>query len=73
MDTGLVAGIPAFYIEKLEFKNTDGEELAVIELFEPVNENPVLSFDFKGENLSANILMSGTDNNGNKLKAEFVQ
>lgn len=73
MDTGLVAGIPAFYIEKLEFKNTDGEALAVIELFEPINENPVLSFDFKGENLSANILMSGTDNNGNKFKAEFVK
>ena len=73
MDTGLVTGIPDFYIEELEFTNADGEELAHIELYEPINENPVLSLDFLGDNLASTILMEGEDNNGNEFEAEFVK
>lgn len=73
MDTGLVAGIPAFYIERLSFFNDQSEPLAMIELFEPVNENPVLSFDFNDDSLSSNIFMTGGDNNGNEFEAEFSQ
>ena len=73
MDTGLVDGIPAFYIEELEFVSSNGDELANIELYEPINENPVLSFDFMGDNLASRILMRGEDNNGNEFEAEFVK
>jgi len=73
MDTGLVTGIPDFYIEELKFTNADGEDLAHIELYEPINENPVLSFDFMGNNLASTIMMVGEDNNGNEFEAEFLK
>ncbi len=71
MDTGLVSGIPAFFIEELSFMTEEGELLAKIELFEPINENPVLTFDFKATNPTSTILMVGSDNNGNEFSAEF--
>lgn len=71
MDTGLVPGIPAFYIEELEFETEAGEELASIKLYEPINENPVLTFDFTPDNKKSTILMSGADNNGNEFEARF--
>jgi len=71
MDTGLVSGIPAFYIEKLNFMTEQGEYLAKIELFEPINENPVLTLDFNNEISNMPILMTGADNNGNEFSAEF--
>lgn len=73
MDTGLVPGIPAFYIEHLNFKNNAGDVLAHIELFEPINENPVLSFDFDNSNMLSSIYLTGSDNNGNEFEAEFTQ
>ena len=71
MDTGLVSGIPAFFIEELSFMNEHGDLLARIELFEPINENPVLTFDFKTKGSRSDILMVGLDNNGNEFSAEF--
>jgi len=71
MDTGLVSGIPAFYIEELSFMTEDGELLAKIELFEPINENPVLTFDFNANSPTSTILLIGSDNNGNEFSAEF--
>lgn len=72
MDTGLVPGIPAFFIENLDFVDSDNKELATIELYEPINENPVLSLDFNTKP-SSRIFMTGSDNNGNEFEAEFVQ
>ncbi len=71
MDTGLVPGIPAFFIEHLNFRNEVGDVLAHIELFEPINENPVLTFNFKNKKPSSLIYMTGSDNNGNEFEAEF--
>ena len=73
MDTGLVDGIPAFFIEELTFKNAINEQLAIIELYEPINENPALSFNFKGQDLNSTVYMTGSDNNGNLFNAEFVK
>jgi len=73
MDTGLVTGIPDFYIEELKFSNEAGEGLARIELYEPINENPVLTLELKGDNLASPIYMTGADNNGNEFEAEFIQ
>ncbi len=70
MDTGLVAGIPAFYLEWLELRDAEGELLTRIALYEPIAENPLLSFDLPQlEQLS----LQGRDNNGNPIQATVTQ
>ncbi|MBL8341458.1 MAG: quinoprotein dehydrogenase-associated SoxYZ-like carrier [Rubrivivax sp.] len=68
MDTGLVAGIPAFYLNRLSLRDGDDRELARLQGFEPLAENPVFSFDFavppKG-----GVHIVGTDNNGNRIRS----
>jgi sulfur-oxidizing protein SoxY len=66
MDTGLVGGVPAFFVNKLSVRDADGRELARLQTFEPVAENPVFSFDFATAP-RAPLSISGTDNNGNKI------
>lgn len=70
MDTGLVNGIPAFYLNRLQVSSSQGEPLLRLELFEPVSENPVLSFDFP-QAVTGALVLSGTDNNGNRLAARI--
>ena len=66
MDTGLVGGIPAFYVNRLSLRDAGGRELMRLNAFEPVSENPVFSFDFSG--LPPGVLqLVGTDNNGNRI------
>lgn len=69
MDTGLVEGIPAFYIQELVLQDSAGQPLAKIYPFEPISENPLFSFDFytppKGE-----MKLVGHDNNGNEINAQ---
>jgi len=48
MDTGLAAGIPAFYLDTITVHDTASAELATLHLFEPVAENPVFSLDLYG-------------------------
>jgi sulfur-oxidizing protein SoxY len=70
MDTGLAAGIPRFHIENMTLRNKEGKELAKIELFEPISENPMLSLavdDYEQLNVD------GRDNNGNLFKAVMKQ
>lgn len=66
MDTGLVSGVPAFFVNKLSVRDADGHELARLQTFEPVSENPVLSFDFASAP-RAPLSIAGSDNNGNKI------
>lgn len=66
MDTGLVGGVPAFFVNKLTVRDADGHELARLQTFEPVSENPVFSFDFATAP-RVPLSIAGTDNNGNKI------
>lgn len=66
MDTGLVAGIPAFFINRLSVRDGQGRELARLLAFEPVSENPVFSFDF-AQPPTGGVAVVGTDNNGNRI------
>jgi sulfur-oxidizing protein SoxY len=66
MDTGLVGGIPAFFVSKLSVRDADNKELARLSTFEPVSENPVFSFDFATPPRGP-LTISGTDNNGNRI------
>ena len=70
MDTGLVGGVPAFYVTRLSVRDATGRELLRIHTFEPVSENPVFSFDFAGRQTGA-LTVVGSDNNGNRIAAEL--
>ncbi|WP_342130963.1 quinoprotein dehydrogenase-associated SoxYZ-like carrier [Hydrogenophaga sp. OTU3427] len=71
MDTGLVAGIPAFYIEQLQLTDAQQRPLWRLALHEPVSENPLLTFEL-GERPQAPLRLSGRDNNGNLIVAEVA-
>jgi sulfur-oxidizing protein SoxY len=69
MDTGLVDGIPAFYLEELEFRDAGGRRLARLQLFEPVSENPVITLDLPAVE---SVSIDGRDNNGNPVVARVL-
>ncbi len=69
MDTGLVSGIPAFYIERLEVRHNSGDLLTRLFLYEPVSENPVITLDLPKLN---SVTVAGQDNNGNPVQAHLL-
>ena len=69
MDTGLVAGIPAFYIERLALLDAQGEPWWRLALHEPVSENPLLTFELPAQG-PQEFRLDGQDNNGNRIAAE---
>lgn len=70
MDTGLVGGIPAFYVNRLSVRSAAGQELARLQTYEPVSENPVFSFDFAAPP-AGGLQIVGTDNNGNRIASRL--
>lgn len=68
MDTGLAAGIPAFYISEVTIADASGDTLARITPYEPVSENPVFTLDFGA---AGPVTLSGHDNNGNRFNAQI--
>ncbi len=70
MDTGLVGGIPAFYVNRLAVRDEQGRELLRLSTYEPVSENPVFSFDFPGR-VAGSLRLTGTDNNGNRIDSRI--
>ncbi|WP_088280610.1 quinoprotein dehydrogenase-associated SoxYZ-like carrier [Ideonella sp. A 288] len=69
MDTGLVNGIPAFYVTRLSVRDGADRELLRLQTFEPVSENPVLSFDF-AKPPPGPLRIVGVDNNGNRIDSK---
>lgn len=65
MDTGLVAGIPAFHLQDIRVADADGRPQMRIQAAEPVSENPV--FTLQRAN-GGRLLASGRDNNGNAFR-----
>ena len=70
MDTGLAAGIPAFYLRELSVLESGGAELLRLATWEPVSENPVFSFDFR-RRPSGPFRVTGVDNNGNRIEGRL--
>ena len=70
MDTGLVGGIPAFYVNRLSVRDSGDRELLRLQTYEPVSENPVFSFDFPSKP-AGTLRIVGTDNNGNRIDARL--
>jgi sulfur-oxidizing protein SoxY len=69
MDTGLVAGIPAFHIEELELRDSAQHLWWRVELHEPVSENPLITFELDRAP-PGTMLLNGRDNNGNRIAHE---
>lgn len=69
VDTGLAAGIPAFFIQTLQLADEAGKPLMLIEGFEPLAENPVFTVDIPAARAAAGYRVSGRDNNGNTISA----
>ena len=70
MDTGLVGGVPAFYINRLSVRDEQDRELLHLNTFEPVSENPLFSFDFVRQDLGM-LRLVGVDNNGNRINGQI--
>jgi len=71
MDTGLAAGIPAFYLETSWIKAADGKVLAELDTFEPVSENPILTLEVRGRAGADGFRFEGRDNNGNQFQSRI--
>ena len=70
-DTGLAAGIPAFYIEDLRLTDDSGRALMTVRGFEPIAENPVFTVDIPAAHTGHGYRINGRDNNGNTIAAEI--
>jgi sulfur-oxidizing protein SoxY len=68
MDTGLVAGIPAFFIQQLRLADEKGRGLMRIEAYEPVAENPVFTIDLPAGLAASRVQVTGRDNGGNAIE-----
>jgi len=68
MDTGLVAGIPAFHIEHLELRDPGGQPWWRLALHEPVSENPLITLEMPVQG-PREFRLIGQDNNGNRIDA----
>lgn len=69
MDTGLAAGIPAFYISEVTVTDANGDVLARVKPNEPVAENPVITLDLGA---SGPVTLSGRDINGNRFHSQVT-
>ncbi len=67
MDTGLAGGIPAFYIDHLVIRDDAGAELATLDTYEPLAENPVISLDLQTRGA---VHVAGHDIQGNRFAAD---
>jgi sulfur-oxidizing protein SoxY len=71
MDTGLADGIPAFFIERLDIKDADGEVLARIEPAEPVQQHPSLTVLVRPEAGTEHLTIDGRDTEANLLEGDI--
>ena len=64
MDTGLVAGTPAFHLEDIRLDDANAHPLLHIRSFVPISENPVFTIQ---QHHTGKVRASGRDNNGNSF------
>lgn len=64
MDTGLADGIPVFHLDRLSLVSAAGAQLAEMDVYEPVSENP--SFAFRARLGGKGVNVSGRDTEGNE-------
>lgn len=70
MDTGLVPGVPAFYLETLTLTDARGQAACRLDLHEPVAENPLFTLEWPQAMAAAwqgPWRVQGRDNNGLRI------
>ncbi len=67
MDTGLAAGIPVFYMNKMVVKDEAGGVIAELDLFEPVSENPTITLKPAVGSSASQLAVSTRDTEGNEF------
>lgn len=72
MDTGLAAGIPAFFMNKITVKDEAGNAVAELDLYEPVSENPTVTIKPKVGQKEETLQVSARDNEGNEFGFPLV-
>jgi sulfur-oxidizing protein SoxY len=73
MDTGLAPGIPAFHLRELRLVDAAGADAMRIEVHEPVAENPVFTVEWAHAAPPLPLVLTGVDNNGNRVDAAIVR
>jgi len=71
MDTGLADGIPVFYMNEVKVKDADGVELADVELFEPISENPTLTLKPAVTSESSALSVYARDTEGHEFEFDI--
>lgn len=66
MDTGLADGIPAFYLHDLDIRTEGGQDIASLEAYEPVSENPTFTFKARLAGGETALAVNGRDTEGNR-------
>ncbi|HVI49751.1 MAG TPA: quinoprotein dehydrogenase-associated SoxYZ-like carrier [Candidatus Sulfotelmatobacter sp.] len=70
MNTGFVAGIPAFFIDHMQVRTAEGKLVAELLPAEPLAENPVITLDLTPEGTSASgYRLDWSDTDGNRGSA----
>ena len=70
MDTGLARdNTPAYFIEKLDMRSDAGEQLATLEIREPVSEDPTLTMVVRLPLQDAGLTILGRDNHGEEYRS----
>lgn len=68
-DTGLMAGVPAFFIDALTLTAADGTPVARLSPLEPVSEDPVFTLALDAPVPGSVLTLKGRDNNGGDIAA----
>ncbi len=70
MDTGLARdNTPAYFIEKLDMRGSDGQSLARLEIREPVSEDPTFTMIVRLPAADTALTIDGRDNNGTQFRS----
>lgn len=67
-DTGLADGIPAHHLTELALLDGAGSEIARLELHEPLEENPALTFVLPPDLARGPVVIRARDNLGNRIE-----
>ncbi|WP_295045033.1 quinoprotein dehydrogenase-associated SoxYZ-like carrier [uncultured Paracoccus sp.] len=70
MDTGLAQGIPAHHLSELILRDAQGTDIARLEIHEPLEENPVLTFLLPPDLARGPISVSARDTSGFRFAGE---
>lgn len=67
-ETGLADGVPAHHLTDLVLRDADGQEICALELHEPLEENPSLTFLLPAQLAAGPVGIEARDNLGDRFR-----